>query len=149
MYNNSNSDFYSFGLDRPKDYLFDYSYYGRSENSGIFSQQLIIAEGGFKSKFANPYANQWMTTFNATSSIWKWIHLYGDVGLYKNKGLNPKFVYDSGIHLNLVPDYFELFLPMYSSNGFEMGQKNYQEKIRFIVTLSPRTLVNLFTRKWF
>lgn len=149
LYNNSNSDFYSFGLDRPKDYLFDYSYYGRSENSGIFSQQLIIAEGGFKSKFANPYANQWMTTFNATSSIWKWIQLYGDVGLYKNKGLNPKFVYDSGIHLNLVPDYFELFLPMYSSNGFEMGQKNYQEKIRFIVTLSPRTLVNLFTRKWF
>lgn len=149
LYNNTNSDFFSFGLDRPKDYLFDYSYYGRSENSGLFSQQLIIAEGGFKSKFANPYANQWMTTLNATSSIWKWIQVYGDVGLYKNKGSNAKFVYDSGIHLNLVPDYFELFLPMYSSNGFEMGQINYQEKIRFIVTLSPRTLINLFTRKWF
>jgi hypothetical protein len=40
---------HSFALDRPTDYLFDYGYYGRSESSG-FSQQLIVAEGGFKSK---------------------------------------------------------------------------------------------------
>jgi hypothetical protein len=38
LYNNSNSDFFSFALDRP-DYLFDYGYYGRSESSGFFSQQ--------------------------------------------------------------------------------------------------------------
>ena len=27
--------------------------------------------------------------------------------------------------------------------------KNYAEKIRFIITISPRTLVSLFTRTWF
>jgi hypothetical protein len=44
-------NYYSFALDRPTDYLFDYNYYGRSENTGFFcQQQLIIAEGGFKSK---------------------------------------------------------------------------------------------------
>lgn len=149
LYRNTSTEFYSFGLDRPKDYLFDYNFYGRSENSGFFSQQLVIAEGGFKSKFANPYANKWMTTINATSSIWHWIEMYGDVGFYQNKGKKTKFVYDSGIHLNLVPDYFELFFPVYSSNGFELGQKNYQEKVRFIVTISPKTLISLFTRKWF
>jgi hypothetical protein len=62
IYNNSNSDFLA-ALDRPTDYLFDYGYYGRSESSG-FSQQLILAEGGFKSKLNTPYANQWMTTLN-------------------------------------------------------------------------------------
>lgn len=149
LYKKTDSNYYNFGLDRPKDYLFDYNYYGRSESSGLFSQQIIIAEGGFKSKFANPYANKWMTTLNATSSIWQWIELYGDAGFYQNKGQNIQFVYDSGIHLSLVPGYFELFLPIYSSNGFEMGQKNYQEKIRFIVTLNPKTLIGLFTRKWF
>ncbi|MEN9488004.1 MAG: hypothetical protein RL494_269 [Bacteroidota bacterium] len=149
LYKNTNSDFYNFGLDRPKDYLFDYNYYGRSETTGLFSQQIIIAEGGFKSKFKNPYANQWMTTLNATSSVWQWIELYGDAGFYQNKGHNTQFVYDSGVHLNLVPNYFELYFPVYSSNGFEMGQKNYQEKIRFIITLNPKTLIGLFTRKWF
>ena len=27
--------------------------------------------------------------------------------------------------------------------------KNYGEKIRFIITFRPETLINLFTRKWF
>jgi hypothetical protein len=149
IYRNTDSEFFSFGLDRPKDYLFDYNYYGRSETSGLFSQQFITAEGGFKSKFSNPYANQWLTALNGNASIWRWIQMYGDVGLFKSSSQNTRFVYDSGIHLNLVPGYFELFFPVLSSNGFEMGQQNYQQKIRFIVTLSPRTLISLFTRKWF
>jgi hypothetical protein len=83
LYNNSNSDF-CFALDRPTDYLFDYGYYGRSESSG-FSQQLILAEGGFKSKLNTPYANQWMTTLNGGYTIWNWIELYGDAGLLKTE----------------------------------------------------------------
>lgn len=149
LYRNTTSDFFNFGLDRPKDYLFDYNFYGRSESTGFFSQQIIIAEGGFKSKFVNPFANQWITTFNANASIWQWVQMYGDIGTYKNKGENAKFVFDSGIHLNLVPSYFQVFFPVYSTNGFELGQQNYQEKVRFVVTFSPRTLISLFTRKWF
>ncbi|MDD3004808.1 aminopeptidase [Flavobacterium sp.] len=149
IYNNTNSDFFSFGLDRASDYLFDYNYYGRSEKTGIFSQQLILAEGAFKSKLDTPFANQWMVTTNAGFNIWNWIEVYGDMGLVKNKLNSPKFLYDSGIRLNLVTDYFELYFPVYSSNGWEITDKNYQENIRFIVTLDPRILVNLFTRKWF
>ncbi|WP_375605104.1 aminopeptidase [Flavobacterium davisii] len=149
LYKNNNSSYYDFGLDRPKDYLFDYSFYGRSEKSGFFSQQIIIAEGGFKSKFNNPYANQWLTALNITSSLWKWIQLYGDIGLYKNKYNDPNFIYDSGIHLNIVPDYFEIFCPIYSKNGWEIGQKNYTEKIRFQFTINPKTLLGIFNRKWF
>lgn len=149
LYNNTNSDFFSFALDRPTDYLFDYNYYGRSENSGFFSQQLIVAEGGFKSKLATPFANQWITTLNGSYTIWNFIEAYGDVGFLKNKHQNETFSYDSGIRLNLVPDYFEMYLPVYSSNGWEISQKNYNEKIRFVITLSPKILINLFNRKWF
>ncbi|WP_376777339.1 aminopeptidase [Flavobacterium covae] len=149
LYKNTNSSYYDFGLDRPKDYLFDYSFYGRSEKSGFFSQQIIIAEGGFKSKFSNPYANQWLTAVNITSSLWKWVQVYGDVGLYKNKYSNPNWVYDTGIHFNIVPDYFEIFCPIYSKNGWEIGQKNYAEKIRFQFTINPKTLLGIFNRKWF
>ena len=149
LYNKTNSDYYSFGLDRPKDYLFDYNLFGRSETTGFYSQQFVMAEGAFKSKLQPAYANQWMATFNASYSIWNWIEAYGDVGFLKNKYQKESFVYDSGIRLNLVPDYFELYFPVYSNNGWEISQNKYNEKIRFVVTFSPKTLVNLFTRKWF
>jgi hypothetical protein len=149
LYNRTDSDFFSFALDRPTDYLFDYNYYGRSENSGFFSQQYVLAEGGFKSKLATPYANQWITTINGSFNIWNWFEVYGDVGLIKNRNQKQQFLYDSGIRLNLVTDYFELYFPVYSNNGWEVTQNNYNEKIRFVVTFSPKTLINLFNRKWF
>lgn len=145
----SDPNFYSFALDRPTDYLFDYSYLGRSEDSGLYSQQIIISEGGFKSMLENPYANDWMATTNASINLWKWIEVYGDAGFMKNKGVKERFVYDVGVRLNLVTDYFELYLPFYSNNGWEIAQPNYEERIRFIITVSPKTLIGLFTRKWF
>ncbi|WP_299114192.1 metalloprotease [uncultured Winogradskyella sp.] len=144
-----NSDFFSFALDRPTDYLFDLNYLGRSEAAGLFSQQIIIAEGGFKSMLDTAFANQWMTTANFSTSIWRYVQAYGDVGLVKNKFDSAKFVYDSGIRLNLVEDYFELFFPVYSNLGWEIAQPNYGERIRFIITVDPQILLSLFTRKWY
>jgi hypothetical protein len=143
------SNYFSFALDRPSDYLFDYNYYGRSEETGIFSQQLILAEGGFKSKLEPAFSNTWMATVNASTNIWKWIYAYGDIGLIDNRGQSPQFVYDSGIRLSLLADYFELYFPLYSNLGFEPGLPNYDQKVRFIVTLSPKTLLGLFTRAWY
>ncbi|WP_246051387.1 metalloprotease [Aequorivita sinensis] len=144
-----NEDFFSFALDRPSDYLFDYNYYGRSEDSGLFSQQLVIAEGGFKSQLEPAFANSWMVTANTSTNIWKWIYAYGDVGLVHNSNSGTTAVFDSGIRLSLVADYFELYFPLYSSLGFEPNLPHYDEKVRFIVTLSPQTLLGLFTRKWY
>ncbi|WP_367175039.1 aminopeptidase [Flavobacterium sp.] len=149
LHNKTTSSYFDFGLDRPSDYLFESDYLGRSETTGLFSQQSIVTDGFFKSKLETRTANRWMATINASYSIWSWIEGYGDIGFIKNKDINPKFVYDSGIRLNLVTDYFELFFPVYSNNGWEIGDKNYREKIRFIMTFKPETLINLFTRKWF
>ena len=149
LYNTSNSDFFSFALDRPTDYLFDYAYLGRSSSTGIVSQEFIMAEGGFKSKLSTPYANHWITTLNGSYTIWNWIEAYGDVGLVKNKQQKANFVYDSGIRFNLLTDYFELYFPIYSSKGWEIAKPHYGETIRFVVTIDPNKLIPLFTRKWF
>ena len=147
--NDASTDYFSFALDRPTDYLIDYDYLGRSEATGIFSQQIIIAEGGFKSKLDTPFANQWLTTLNTSTSIWNYIHAYGDIGLVKNKYKSAKFVYDSGLRVNLVADYFEIFFPVYSNLGWEIAQPNYSQKIRFVFTLDPKTLFGIFSRKWY
>ncbi len=147
--NNTNSDFFSFSLDRPTDYMFDLNYLGRSEATGLLSQQIIIAEGGFKSRFDESFANRWMATANMGFNLWRWIEVYGDVGFFKNDPQPTRFVYDSGIRLNLVTDFFELYFPVYSNKGWEIAQPEYSENIRFIITLSPRVLTGLFTRRWF
>ncbi|QED36485.1 M1 family metallopeptidase [Antarcticibacterium arcticum] len=150
IYNDErDNDYFSFALDRPTDYLFDYNYYGRSQGSGLFSQQIIMAEGGFKSQLEPAFANQWLTTINASTNLWKWIFAYGDVGLVKNQFAPAHFVYDSGLRVSLVQDYFEIFFPVYSNLGWEIAQDNYDQKIRFIVTLDINTLIRLFTREWY
>ena len=140
---------FDFALDRPTDYLFDYNYLGQFESTGIFSQQLIIAEGGFKSKLDTAFANEWLTSLNASVSIWKYIQAYGDVGVLKNKGNDPIFVYDAGIRLNLITDYFEIYFPFYSNLGWEIDQPQYSQKIRFVFTAEPKALLGLFRREWF
>ena len=150
LYNkSSNSSTFDFGLYNINDYLFEQELLGRSEKTGVFSQQFILGEGGFKSKVMPTYINKWLVTTNMSFNIWNWIEVYGDLGLVKNSNIREKWVYDSGIRLNLISDYFEFYFPVYSNNGWEITQTQYSEKIRIVLTLDPRVLVNLFTRKWF
>lgn len=150
LYNKTQSDYFSFGLDRPTDYMFDYNYYGRSESSGFFSQQFIESEGGFKSRLAPHFANSWIAAFNTSASFYKDIlFVYGDFATIKNKEKAFKLRYDSGIRLSLVQDYFEVFFPVYSNQGWEITQKHYEQKIRFIISLDVETLMGLFRRTYY
>ena len=144
-----NDDFFSFGLDRPSDYLFQYNYLSRGDDTGLASQQFVTAEGNFKSQLDVRFANEWMVTSTLETSIWNWIYAYADGGVLKNKYSDPIWQYDSGIKFNLVQDYFELFFPLQSSLGFEPSLSNYHERIRFKARISFDTIIKLFTREWY
>ncbi len=147
--NKTTSNFFDFSLNRSSDYMFDYNYFGRSEDTGVLSQQIIIAEGGFKSFFKQNSANKWMVTTNGSISIWKWFELYGDMGIYKNDNFNPQFKYDTGVRLNFIHNFLEIYLPLQSSNGFEPNQQKYPEKIRFVLTLSLNKIYNFVKRGFY
>lgn len=149
LHNKTTTNEFDFSLDRPTDYLFDYSYLGRSEQTGYLSQQIIIAEGGFKSIFKNNSASQWMVTSNGSIGIWRWIEAYADAGFYKSKGMKPQFKYDSGIRLNFITDFLEIYFPIQSSLGFEPTQFNYSSKIRFVLTISPGRIYNFIKRGFY
>ena len=146
--NNTTSDYFSFGLDRANDYLFQLNYFGRSEDSGIFSQQFIIAEGGFKSVLPTRFANQWMLSFNSSIGLWRWVEFYNDVAFLKNRNQSLYFAYNNGIRFNFVHRILEVYFPLYSNNGWEVGQPNYNEKIRFTLTGDLRAIFN-FVRRGF
>ncbi len=147
--NNTNDDYFSFSTYRERDYLFSTNLLGRSENSGFYSQQYIGSEGGFKSKINHEFANDYIISLSSGITLWQWIEAYAGSAYIKNFNENLTFQYESGIRLNLLTDYFELYLPLYSSLGKEFNQYNYLSKIRFRISVDPSTLSGLFTRRWF
>ena len=144
--NHTTSDYFSFGLDRANDYLFELNYFGRSEDSGIFSKQFIIAEGGFKSVLPTRFANQSMLAFNSSVGLWRWVEFYNDVAFLKNKQTPVYFAYENGIRLNFIDRIFEIYFPFYSNNGWEISQASYPEKIRFTLSGDFGSIFNFFRR---
>lgn len=144
--NKTAGNYFSFGLDRANDYLFQLNYFGRSEDSGFFSQQYIIAEGGFKSVLPTRFANQYMFAFNSSFGLWRWIELYNDVAFLKNKNNPLYFGYNNGIRFNFVHNILEVYFPLYSNNGWEISQKRYPQKIRFTLTADINSIYNFFRR---
>jgi hypothetical protein len=144
--NDTSGDYFSFGLDRSNDYLFELNYLGRSESTGFFSQQYIITEGGFKSVLPTRFANQFMISTNSSIGLWRWVEFYNDVAFLKNKSKPVYFGYENGIRFNFVHQIFEIYFPIYSNNGWELSQTAYAQKIRFSLSADMRSIYNFFRR---
>jgi hypothetical protein len=147
LYNNVGNTYYDFGVNSSTDYLFDYAFLGRSETTGILSQQIIMNDGGFKTKY-NEFANDWLIASNIHFALWRFVEVYGDVGFYSNKGQNVQYRWDTGIRLNFIPEILELYLPLYSNKGSELVNP-YHEKIRFTLTTNFPELIKYFRRGLF
>ena len=145
---NKDNTYFNYNLSRSADYLFNGNYIGRSEEDGILSQQFIMAGGGFKSFFDNPSTNNFILATNLNFGIWKWFESYLDLGMLKDRNEKSRYFYGTGIRLNLLPDFFELYFPVSSNKGFELSQNNYSKKIRFIISYNLESLGNLFSRRW-
>ena len=146
--NTQGTDYFDYSLNRTTDYLFRYNYLGRSDDDGIYSQQFILSEGGFKSRFESPKANDYILATNLGFSIWKWVEAYADFGITKNKNSRVRSFYDSGIRINLVPDYFEFYFPIHNSEKYVLNDSNYLSNMRFVLTVDITNLKRLFTRRW-
>ncbi|KFF17220.1 aminopeptidase N [Chryseobacterium piperi] len=146
--NDTRNNTFDYGISRVSNYSFSYNLLGESANSGFLSQQFILADGGFKS-FIPGTVNQWITSFNVDTSVWKIFHVYADAGVYKNKNNPTQFIWDSGIKLRLIPDFVEIFFPIQSSLGFEPGFKDYAKRIRYTLVLNLGSIINAARRGWY
>ncbi len=146
--NKTKNDLFDYGISRVSNYAFSYGLLGQSATTGILSQQLILAEGGFKS-YVGKSANQWITSVNIDSHVWRWFNIYADAGVYKNRSLDPKFIWDSGVKVKVIPDFLEVYFPIQSSLGFEPSFRDYGSRIRFTLVLNFNAVTNYFRRGWF
>lgn len=146
--NNTKNNLFDYGISRVSNYSFSYGLLGQSATSGLLSQQLIVADAGFKS-YIGTTANQWITAFNVDSHVWRWFNVYADAGLYKNKNQNADFIWDSGVKLKVIPDFLEVYFPIQSSLGFEPSFKDYGKRIRFTLSLNFSAITSYLRRGWF
>ena len=128
-----------------QDYLYDNYYLGRSDYTGIASQQFTETDGAFKILTGIGQTNKWIVALNLKTSIPGKlpIRLFADLGTYSGAGKafsgSQKFVYDAGFDISLIRDYLEIFLPVFVSSDIKTEQnfngKKFIEKIRFTLYL--------------
>ncbi|WP_027376525.1 gluzincin family metallopeptidase [Kaistella palustris] len=146
--NKTKNSLFDYGISRISNYSFSYGLLGQSATTGVLAQQLIIADGGFKS-FVGGTVDQWISSVNVDSHVWRWFNVYADAAVYKNKSVDPRFIWDSGVKLKVIPDFLEVYFPVQSSLGFEPSFKDYGRRIRFTLSLNFSAITSYFRRGWF
>ena len=147
--NTSDDSYFDYNSSRVNDYLFQYDLYGRSETEGFFSQQYIKAEGALRTAGSISSANKGLITTQASTTLWRWIEGYAEVGWIKNSTQKTHTHWGTGVSFNLIPDFFEVHFPLYDATGNLMTKNAYPTQIRFQLSLRPAALAQLFSRSWF
>jgi hypothetical protein len=135
--NNVNNNFYSFGLSGTPDYLFDYAFIGRSDQSGIWSRQFFTTDGGFKSE-TNVFADRFMLSSNLSLPIWSIFGVFGDAAFTEKD-----FYWDYGIRIAIFTDFLEFYLPLQNHERRFYEEAHYLQNLRFVMDID---LGNIFNR---
>lgn len=145
MYNSGAVSAYSFALSGAggiQDLFVEDYFFGRSAQSGIWSQQRLENMGGFRSTAGNGASGYfgtstgWMTAANfyiETPIGPKIFGLYADFGLFDQAySSKPAQAYALGLAMRLGK-VFGIYFPIVQSENIEKAydSKNYAERIRF------------------
>lgn len=139
------NNYYSLGHSGTRDFLFDYQFFGRSDSSGIWSQQTFITEGGFKSQ-TNAFADNWIISTNVVLPIWSVFGVFADAGLVDNI---DKLYYDCGIRIALVTDFLEIYFPLINQDQNFLKAPAYYNNIRFVLDIDQTNIINRLRRGYY
>jgi hypothetical protein len=147
-YSNMDVDpFFQFGASGTKDYLFDYYFIGRSDQTGIWSQQMFVTDGGFKSQ-TNAF-NNGIIALNLNAPLFRFVGLYGDVALGYESEAATDLYFDYGMYLEFIPDFIEIYFPFNVNGDAIISQPEYYKQIRFVLNLELDAIINRARRGWY
>lgn len=151
---------FNFRMSSPRgyqEYLYDGAFLGRNETAGFLSQQMVEADGGFKSYTRIGASKDWILALNLSSTLYRNvpIELFMSVGTYSNaKSAFPgseTFLVEFGASVVLVRNVLEVHFPfLYSKNvkdDIKLNTNNYGQQIRFtfnVNQIKPRQLAHSF-----
>ncbi len=145
---------FSLGLSGTQDYLFDYELIGRSDKSGIWSQQFFTSEGGFKGP-TGVYANSYLFASNLSLPLvtpFRYKGLRPSIGLYGDVGVADSFdklYWDYGLRVSVFTDFLELYLPIKNHNTNFLTSPGYLQSLRFVFNLDPSEIIERIRRGYY
>jgi len=129
-----------------QDYLYDGTFIGRSPGNGFLQQQIMEADGGFKSNIRIGQSNDWLVALNLSSILYRKIPIefFASIGTYTNaKNVFPDsqlFLAEFGVSVILIRDVLEFHFPfLYSKDireDIKLNTSNYGQQIRFTFNLN-------------
>jgi hypothetical protein len=143
MYNGAQDLRYGFaigGQTGTMDAFYENYMFGRNEINGLWSNQRIENQGGFKTLSGVGTTNQMLFTTNLFFDLpyVPMLGIFADYGMYEDNAGNMESVYDLGIGLRIA-DKFAIYFPVYESdlikNSFATDVK-YWNKIRFVLNMN-------------
>ncbi|MCB0400522.1 MAG: M1 family metallopeptidase [Flavobacteriales bacterium] len=144
LYNDYTDGRFEYSLSGNSDYTYDNILLARNTFNTFLNQQLIPNDGGFKQLTTTRTGDRWIRSINIKSNLFtRMISAYGDFGItgYTDRDYNGNEVdaaseatYNMGLSLNIVPNIFEVYFPVYMSS--DLNQLSYGEKIRFVLNIS-------------
>lgn len=128
------------------DYLFDYTYLGRSETDGLLGAQMTQRDGGFY--LPSALGRSWgvIASANLRSSIpfTNLIKLYYNIGITVNPtnmsaSNSDKPLYEGGVILSIIDRKFEVYFPLIldknTKNYYDLNQIGFSQRIRFTMRM--------------
>lgn len=129
-----------------EDYLYEGTYIGRKLDNGFLSQQMMEADGGFKSFMRVGQTNDWLLALNLSSTVYRKIPIefFASVGTYANAGSifpgSQLFLAEMGASVIIVRDVLEVHFPFLVSKNIKddlaLSRPSYGQQIRFTFNLN-------------
>ena len=143
------------GTDGSHDYFFDEIFPGRNMDHGIWAQQFLLADAGFKMPtLFYRKANQWMVGVNLSTTLPGILpfKLFADVGsfndAYKGYPKARSISWEWGVELPVIKDIFVLYFPITYSEDLkyivDQQELHYGNLVRFELHLKKLNPLEFF-----
>ena len=136
------------------DYLFDYIFLGRSEESGTMASQFVEQEGAFKIYSPVGQSNNWLLAMNVKVDLpvknrfLNKFKLYADFGTCSSDGLSDqKLLYNAGVQFSVIGGICDVYFPILFSQNikdyYTTNDLKYASMIRFTFNIERLGLAQI------
>lgn len=138
------------GLRGIHDYTYENFFLGRSESIkqdtvSLLARQFVKADGGFTTYTSLGQTKNWIvaSNLNYKPPIFLPIEAYLNVAVLDyvtNEPGRNKFFWETGVEINIIPDIFEFYFPVFMSENIKEQSDyisdKYWDKVRFSINLN-------------